>query len=55
METRFNPNRLTPYLFLAPAAGSLIVGLLYPIGYMIYASFRESLWATLEFAGAVKG
>lgn len=32
-------NRLTPYLFLAPAVAVLGVALLYPIGYMIYASF----------------
>ncbi|MEO0637690.1 MAG: sugar ABC transporter permease, partial [Pseudomonadota bacterium] len=32
-------NRLTPYLFLAPALAVLAVALLYPIGYMIYASF----------------
>ena len=37
----FNPNRLTPYAFLAPAAAVLIVALLYPIGYMIYASFLD--------------
>lgn len=34
-----NLNRMTPYVFLAPAGGVLIFGLLYPIGYMIYASF----------------
>ncbi len=32
-------NRLTPYLFLAPAAAILVVALLYPVGYMVYASF----------------
>ena len=32
-------NRLTPYVFLAPAVIVLAVALLYPIGYMIYASF----------------
>ena len=32
-------NRLTPYLFLAPALSVLGIALLYPIGYMIYASF----------------
>ncbi|WP_246660565.1 sugar ABC transporter permease [Nitratireductor sp. XY-223] len=35
----FNMNRLTPYFFLAPAGAVLAVALLYPIGYMIYASF----------------
>jgi len=34
-------NRLTPYLFLAPAGIVLLVALLYPIGYMIYASFLD--------------
>ncbi len=34
-----NLKRMTPYMFLAPAAAFMIVGLLYPIGYMIYASF----------------
>ncbi|MFN4157895.1 MAG: carbohydrate ABC transporter permease [Gemmobacter sp.] len=32
-------NRLTPYLFLAPAGLVLAVALLYPIGYMVWASF----------------
>lgn len=34
-------NRLTPYMFLAPAGIVLVVALLYPIGYMIYASFLD--------------
>ena len=34
-------NRMTPYLFLAPALIVLIVALLYPIGYMVYASFLD--------------
>lgn len=34
-------NRLTPYLFLAPALAVLVVALLYPIGYMVYASFLD--------------
>ena len=34
-------NRLTPYLFLAPALVVLAIGLLYPICYMIYASFLD--------------
>ena len=38
---QINPNRLTPYIFLAPAALILAVALLYPIGYMIYASFLD--------------
>jgi multiple sugar transport system permease protein len=36
-----NVNRLTPYLFLAPAAIVMAVALLYPIGYMVYASFLD--------------
>jgi multiple sugar transport system permease protein len=32
-------NKATPYLFFAPAGVMLILGLLYPIGYMVYASF----------------
>jgi len=36
-----NVNRLTPYAFLAPAAAVMLVALLYPIGYMIYASFLD--------------
>ncbi len=34
-------NRLTPYLFLAPAGLVLAVALFYPILYMIYASFLD--------------
>jgi multiple sugar transport system permease protein len=34
-----NFNRLTPYLFLAPAGIVLAIALMYPIGYMVYASF----------------
>ncbi|WP_300034700.1 carbohydrate ABC transporter permease [uncultured Roseobacter sp.] len=36
-----NVNRLTPYLFLAPAAIIMGIALLYPIGYMVYASFLD--------------
>lgn len=32
-------RRLTPYLFLAPALTVLGFALLYPVGYMVYASF----------------
>ncbi len=32
-------NRLTPYMFLAPAAVILLVALIYPLGYVVYASF----------------
>lgn len=34
-------NRLTPYLFLAPAGLVLAIALFYPICYMIYASFLD--------------
>lgn len=34
-------NGLTPYIFLGPALIVLAVALLYPIGYMIYASFLD--------------
>ena len=34
-------NRLTPYLFLAPAGIVLLGALFYPICYMIYASFLD--------------
>ncbi|WP_370401327.1 carbohydrate ABC transporter permease [Sulfitobacter sp. JB4-11] len=34
-------NRLTPYLFLAPAGLVLLIALFYPICYMIYASFLD--------------
>ena len=36
-----NANRLTPYLFLLPAVAVMSVALLYPIGYMVYASFLD--------------
>jgi multiple sugar transport system permease protein len=36
-----NANRLTPYLFLAPAGAVLAIALFYPICYMIYASFLD--------------
>ncbi|GFE66501.1 carbohydrate ABC transporter permease [Litoreibacter roseus] len=39
--TTASANRLTPYLFLAPALIVLAVALLYPICYMIYASFLD--------------
>lgn len=34
-------NKFTPYCFLAPAGIFLLFGLLYPIGYMVYASFLD--------------
>jgi multiple sugar transport system permease protein len=39
--TRFSFNRLTPYLFVAPAAIVMALALFYPIGYMIWGSFRD--------------
>ena len=42
-------NRLTPYLFLAPAAAVLAVGLIYPIGFMMYASLLE--WSPSQRIG----
>ncbi|MEM6759147.1 MAG: sugar ABC transporter permease [Pseudomonadota bacterium] len=33
-------NRFTPYMFMAPAAIIMAIALLYPLGYMIYGSFR---------------
>ncbi|WP_333712734.1 carbohydrate ABC transporter permease [Yoonia sp.] len=41
MATRNTANRLTPYLFIAPAALVMILALFYPIGYMIWGSFRD--------------
>ena len=34
-------NRLTPFIFLAPALVIMALALLYPLGYMIYGSFRD--------------
>ena len=34
-------NRLTPYMFMAPAAIIMAIALLYPLGYMIWGSFRD--------------
>jgi multiple sugar transport system permease protein len=39
MKSSISMSRLTPYMFLLPAVGILMVALLYPVGYMIYASF----------------
>ncbi len=41
MSQRQSINRLTPYLFVAPAALVMILALFYPIGYMVWGSFRE--------------
>ena len=34
-------NRLTPYLFMAPAAIIMLIALMYPLGYMIWGSFKD--------------
>ena len=34
-------NRLTPYMFMAPAVIIMGIALLYPLGYMVYGSFRD--------------
>lgn len=39
--SRAAANRLTPYMFLAPAALIMAIALLYPLGYMIWGSFRD--------------
>ncbi len=39
--TRHSLNRLTPYMFIAPAALVMIIALFYPILYMIWGSFRD--------------
>ena len=41
MKLQANVNRLSPYLFLAPAALVLVFALLYPIGYTVVASFFD--------------
>jgi len=38
---RSSANRLTPYLFIAPAAVVLLIALFYPIAYMVWGSFRD--------------
>ncbi len=49
MPARQSLNRATPYLFLAPAGIVMVVALLYPVGYMIYASFLD--WAPNQRIG----
>ena len=34
-------NRSTPYMFIAPAALVMALALFYPIGYMMWGSFRD--------------
>ena len=42
-------NKTTPYLFLVPALLIMVLGLLYPLGYMVYGSFRD--WSPSESLG----
>ncbi len=34
-------NRLTPYMFIAPAGVIMLIALIYPLGYMIYGSLLD--------------
>ncbi|MEL6240530.1 MAG: sugar ABC transporter permease [Pseudomonadota bacterium] len=34
-------NRMTPYMFMAPAVIIMAIALLYPLGYMVWGSFRD--------------
>ncbi len=34
-------NRLTPYMFMAPAGIIMALALMYPLGYMVWGSFRD--------------
>ena len=44
-----NLNKMTPYFFIAPAGVVLALGLLYPIAYMVYASFLD--WNPSQLIG----
>ena len=39
--TRHGLNRMTPYMFIAPAAMVMLLALFYPIAYMVWGSFRD--------------
>ena len=39
--SRAMANRLTPYMFMAPAVLIMAIALLYPLGYMVWGSFRD--------------
>ena len=41
MAQRSTINRLTPYMFVAPAGLVMLLALFYPISYMIWGSFRD--------------
>ena len=49
MTTLASANRATPYIFALPAIVVLAVGLVYPIGYMLYASFLD--WSPSQRIG----
>lgn len=49
MSIAIKANRLTPYIFMAPAVIILAVALMYPIGYMVYASFLD--WSPSQRIG----
>ena len=40
-KRRAGASRATPYLFIAPAAAVMLLALFYPIGYMVWGSFRD--------------
>ena len=42
-------NRLTPYMFMAPAVVIMAIALLYPLGYMVWGSFRD--WSPSQTIG----
>ncbi|MEP1611256.1 MAG: sugar ABC transporter permease [Roseobacter sp.] len=42
-------NRMTPYLFMGPAVLIMAMALIYPLGYMIWGSFRD--WSPSQTIG----
>jgi len=42
-------NRMTPYMFMAPAVIIMAMALIYPLGYMIWGSFRD--WSPSQTIG----
>ena len=42
-------NRLSPYMFMAPAVIIMAIALIYPLGYMIWGSFRD--WDPSQMIG----
>ena len=42
-------NRMTPYMFMAPAVVIMAMALIYPLGYMIWGSFRD--WSPSQTIG----